>query len=453
MAFVPAGVLRSVRVHCAIVAVLLVASVAPSQAQRPAPPKSWVIDTASGKPVATRRGGMMSSDAKVELFGPFVRDPATIASWLSDYARTDAGAMGSLGQPAAKDRVDSSRTAGQMFVHVAHIVQTPTGNRYLAYAVLQDGAAGAPSIVLRSTYGDALTFARTLRQGFEAILPYMQTPTPSMRTAVVAAARPPRSFRDVQMPTQATVDTQAAPVSTTTPTTAAAGTVSPNSDTSTARAVEATLAAAANMFSTAPALQLVVFYQWGDLQYHPVALFKDGSTFDLDTDPVDRIDVARSKAAEPKKWGRWRNVGKRYYLTSGDNGSVSDWELGTALYTALPAPPATTLDTTYKAVSGSIMGETSSLVTSRLTFTRNGRFTSGTDFAAVGSGEVTGVTMAAGASKSKMGRYRIEGHKIVLTYDDGVTKELFFAFGTEGSPARLDRDLIFIGDTAFVTID
>ena len=60
------------------------------------------------------------------------------------------------------------------------------------------------------------------------------------------------------------------------------------------------------------------------------------------------------------------------------------------MHTAFGASPGTTLDATYKAVSGTSFGETSTLLTSRIQFMPNGRFASGRDFAAVGSGAAAG---------------------------------------------------------------
>ena len=55
-------------------------------------------------------------------------------------------------------------------MYTAHSVQSAAGNRYLAYTVLQREVSDAPIIVARSTYTDALTFARTLKQGIENML-------------------------------------------------------------------------------------------------------------------------------------------------------------------------------------------------------------------------------------------------------------------------------------------
>ena len=198
-------------------------------------------------------------------------------------------------------------------------------------------------------------------------------------------------------------------------------------------------------------LTKVVFYQFGDLQYHPVALFRDGTSYDVSEEPLERVDPIAARRARASDWGRWRSVGTRIFLSDAAGGQENDYGLDDGeMHTAFDASPGTTLDATYKAVAGTSFGETSTLLTSRIQFMPNGRFASGRDFAAVGSGEQSGVSMAGGSSSGSAGSYRISGHRIVLTYDGGTTAEYFFAFGSGGRPAVIDREMIFIGRIAYV---
>jgi hypothetical protein len=457
-----------------------------ADAQRPAPPKNWTLDTTSGRPVMTRKGGMLSTDARAELLGPVARENAGFGnSWLTEFARGNASTMGTVSS-SQRDTVSVSRFGDQQVVVTSYTVATPQGNKYVAYGVLQSVPAGAPVIVMRSTFGDALTLVRTFKSSIEALLPFVVTPMDSMRVTqtVAMAATTPRSFRTASGPPVA----GAAPDSAATPsdsvgsavgsaiadaaallgaptdsvppapaTTAAGGRRASTRGPNGAAATTATTGAAGaggapGQFARTENVHRVVFYQFGDLLYRPVALFKDGTSFDMDDEPIEQIDLARSRAEKRTQWGRWRNVGAKYFLTEGGNGHTADWELGTGFYTAFAAPSGTTLNATYKAVSGSSFGETSSLITTLLQFTPDGRFSTERSFAATGSGEITGVTMAAGSSSgAKQGRYRITAYTIELAYDDGRKKSYFFAFSSSGKPLVLDRDMIFLGDTPYVT--
>jgi hypothetical protein len=458
---------------------------APLTAQRPAPPKSWTIDTTAGKPVGVRRGGMMSTDTRVELLGPVERDATPLNDWLRDFAQRNAATIGSVVMPA-KDTVAVSAIGGQQVAVAAYAVTTAAGNKYLSYSVLQSVPNGSPVIVVRTTFGDALTLMRVYKSSVEAVMPYVIAPMASMRNAetVALAPRAVTSLRapsgqasgaqpatTTEVPVTAGADSavsvgvndaiamldsvnnaSASPRSTTTTRgTRRAPSTTPSTTPSEPRTASTTATSGPGM-ARAQDVQRVVFYQWGDLQYHPVVLFKDGTTFDLDDEPIEQVHIARSKAADPNKWGRWRNQGATYFLTSGGNGTTSDYQLGGGgLYTAVPAPALTTLNANYKSVSGSSMGEMSTLLTSTLRFLPDGRFTSGSDFAAVGNGQTSGVTMAGGSSNANAGRYRINGYTIELRYNSGQVKSYFFAFSTSGAAAALDRDMIFIGDTAYIT--
>jgi hypothetical protein len=461
---------RCVLIAQALMVQLLVALLpTTSHAQRPAPPKGWAIDTTGDRPVASRKGGMMSSDSRADVLGPMAWSGVSVADWLRTFGHDNAGALGALIPPTANP-VSEVTIAGRRVVVAAYSVKAAASTLYFSYSMSAESAPGTPAVVIRSSFTDALTMVRAFRTSVEALLPYVISPTPQMRALAVAAAPAtvPTSFR------------------TPPPAQDASATATPASDTSLANAVNAGMADAITLLgsdSTAAAspsgaqtsptrqtttrppvratpprataiseanVELVVFYQWGDLQYHPVALFRDGTAFDLDDDAIDAIDVAGSKTAFPGKWGRWRRAGQKYFLRDGTNGRESDWTLGSGFHPAFPSQSSGTLNGRYKSVSGSTMGETSTLLTSTLRFLPDGRFTSGTDFAAVGSGEVSGVTMAGGSSRSTSGRYRMSGYHIELIYDSGQKKSYFFGFGSSGAPPTVDRDLIFIGDTAYV---
>lgn len=461
---------------------VLVAPGTPSLlAQRPAPPKGWAIDTTGVRPTATRKGGMMSSDSRAEVLGPMAWTGASVSDWLRTFASDNAGSLGVLIPPTGNP-VSTSTIAGRQVVVAAFSVTVPTGTLYVAYSIAAETAPGTPAVLIRSTFSDPLTMVRAFRTSVEAVLPYVLTLTPQMRALAVAAAprAVPTSFRapavdpdplrPVSGSTASVADSSVASAVRTGVSDAiallandSAGVAPPDSahvrpapqSASRAQARPPDRTSVRPPTSrTAPVseanVDMIVFYQWGDLQYHPVALFKDGTAFDLDDEAIDLIDVANSRASHPGKWGRWRRAGSQFFLRDGSTGRESDWTLGNGFHPAFPAPPGGTLTGLYKSVSGSTMGEMSTLLTSTLRFHPDGRFTSGTDFAATGSGDVSGVSMAGGASRSTAGRYLVKQFHIELIYDSGQRTSYFFGYGSSGAPPQIDRGMIFIGDTAYV---
>jgi hypothetical protein len=411
---------------------------------------------------------MMSSDSRAELLGPMRWSGPSIAEWLRTVAAEDAGTLGALIPPTGNP-VSTVTIGGARTVVAAYSVTVASGTLYLSYSVPENVAPAAPVIVIRSTFRDALTMVRAFRGSVEALQPYVDVPTGRMQALAVAPAprAVPTSFRapitagdNAGVAAAADTSIERAVRSGVSDAISLLGgdTVMSASADSTPRGTRWPTAERARPQSPVTRaaavseanLELVVFYQWGDLQYHPVALFKGGTTFDLDDDAIDAIDVARSQAEHPTKWGRWRRVGQQYFLTAGGDARENEWTLGSGFHPAFPAPAGGALTGLYKAVSGSTMGEMSTLLTSTLRFSADGRFTSGTDFAASGSGATSGVTMAGGSSRSAVGRYRVQRYHIDLIYDSGQTKSYFFGFGSSGAPPQVDRDMIFIGDTAYV---
>lgn len=196
----------------------------------------------------------------------------------------------------------------------------------------------------------------------------------------------------------------------------------------------------------------VIFYQWGDLQFHPTVLLKDGSAFEVDDASLEAEPPARSRSLHPQAWGKWRGAGDSLVITEADGGQTQH-TIGNGVYLGFPASGGQTLSGTYQSVSGMQVGEISMLNSGRLTFSENGRFTSARDFAASGSGDYSGTSMAGGSSWRGGGTYALSGHRIVLTRQDGTVQDLFFAFGATGQPQRPDADMIFLGDTAWVRED
>jgi hypothetical protein len=191
--------------------------------------------------------------------------------------------------------------------------------------------------------------------------------------------------------------------------------------------------------------------------YAPVVLFADGSFYEPDEAPIEDLDLAAERRQHPRRWGRWTQSGERYVLTDGE-GRSDDYQLqGGNFFRAFPAPAGGTLAAAYKRVSGggnsAVGGEVTIAIASTIAFAPDGRFADGTSVGALGSGDTSGVGTSAGSDRRGGGRYTLSGHTLVLTGADGQVRRRFFAFGSSGTPATIDRDMLFIGDSSYVKDD
>jgi len=187
--------------------------------------------------------------------------------------------------------------------------------------------------------------------------------------------------------------------------------------------------------------------------FEPVILFRDGSYYEVEGEALEDVDLAASRAAKPRIWGRWRKQGSTFLLTD-SKGRTEDYRLQQgSFFKAFPAEAAGgRLSRPYKRVSGggdSAMGGSMAIATlSNFTFAPDGRFTTGSSMGA------SGANVAAYSRRAPTpGRYRIERHTIMLTGPDGRSRREFFAIGSQGTSPRLDTDMIFIGDRVFVKDD
>lgn len=193
--------------------------------------------------------------------------------------------------------------------------------------------------------------------------------------------------------------------------------------------------------------------------FRPMALFRDGRSFELDDAPLEDVDLAASQRARPVHWGRWTGGGSSFVLMD-ERGRPHGYELQQGqFFRAFAAGPGGTLSGTYKSVGGggnsAMGGEMSILFSNRITFGRDGSFTRGSSMAAVGNGSQSGVGIAAGNSRNMPapGRYALDRHTLVLRLPDGRQERRFFAFASSHTPPVISRDMIFIGGTAFVSDD
>jgi hypothetical protein len=185
------------------------------------------------------------------------------------------------------------------------------------------------------------------------------------------------------------------------------------------------------------------------VDWEPLVLFANGDYCEMGDTPVAELNVAQSKARDPRRWGRWRQQAGTYLLT-GSDGRTNDYRLGSGnFFPAFPAQGGPALSGRYsRTTSGGTMpigGSTTVMMVDKISFAPDGSFTEGASMGAAGNG------VFAGRRTGGAGRYTLNGTTLELRYPDGRVKRTSFAFGASGRPARPSRDMIFIGGDTYVS--
>jgi hypothetical protein len=194
--------------------------------------------------------------------------------------------------------------------------------------------------------------------------------------------------------------------------------------------------------------------------FEPLVFFRDVTYFEVEGAAIEDVDLAASRRASARKWGRWSKSGSGFTLINADGKSSHEELQDGSFFKAFPAEAAgNRLAALYKRVSGggnsALGGEMTIAVRNNLIFSADGHYTHSSSAGATGSGDTTGVATSAYSRRSAggVGRYDIERYTIVLTEPDGTARRQFFAFGSRKNPPRPDPDMIFIGDRVFVADD
>jgi hypothetical protein len=339
-----------------------------------------------------------------------------INAWQASRGRTDTLPRKQI--DAVKAQAAQAMSATPLFKTASDALKQEFSEAHLIQAALIDGNMEAA----KGNPAQLKAIAQAVRQGAKASGVDLDTMELGPNGFVMAAAKVTR--------------------------TAIAPKTQVHSATTVAPAKALPVVTASNAMST---IQMAVFTMWGDLQYHPMVLFKDGTTYDIDDASLETSNLPLLKQQKPNSWGRWKTSGNKYFF-SDSKGKVSDYVLGDGgLFRSFPAKQGAVLNASYKSVSGSGMGEMSTLSTRKLRFFPNGRFAQDNSFVASGSGDVSGVSMGGGSTSQFAGTYAISGHRIILAFNDGTKKDFFFGFGSQGTPPRPDMEMIFIGFGAYVT--
>jgi len=153
-----------------------------------------------------------------------------------------------------------------------------------------------------------------------------------------------------------------------------------------------------------------------------IATFNDG-TYTSDLQRVFAEGVAASKAAKPKRWGRWRMKGGKLQLKQG----MGKYEPTRGDWVARPGASNMKLNGCFgnitSASSSPYGGNTSVGNASSWCFKPDGSFAHSSTGFATASGDVMG---GAASSRKSGGQYYIDGYVARFVYDDG--KEIVTAF-------------------------
>ncbi|SFU50543.1 hypothetical protein SAMN02799631_00996 [Methylobacterium sp. 174MFSha1.1] len=195
------------------------------------------------------------------------------------------------------------------------------------------------------------------------------------------------------------------------------------------------------------------------IEYEPLILFRDGTSYEIADAALEDVDLAAERAAHPRRFGRWTRAGDAYRLT-GQGGKPQDYKLQDgSFFRAFPAEAGErTIARAYRRLSGggtsAMGGDVTVAVSNRYDFRQDGTYGRGGSLGATNSGASTGVGSAIGRRRApEGGRYALERHTLTLAGPDGRSRRLFFAFGSQGDPARPDREMAFIGGSVFSNPD
>ena len=180
-----------------------------------------------------------------------------------------------------------------------------------------------------------------------------------------------------------------------------------------------------------------------DFKYITYVLLKDGTYYE-DIPPVslEEWDIAASRAAEPKQWGRWqRKADGKIAMRPGD-ANQKKFTLGGLR--ATPAKPGERLSGVYSSaysstgITGGHFAEYG-----ELRFFPDGRFQQKTSSSFTDTG-VNGSGVFTHGAKGNSGRYTLSGYTLTFKYDGGKVVRAWFYRPTD-KHIYLDKEQYTLG--------
>ena len=191
------------------------------------------------------------------------------------------------------------------------------------------------------------------------------------------------------------------------------------------------------------------------ISYQPVVLLDDGTAYETRQAAIEDVNFSEEHQIHPKDWSRWQQSGRTFVLTD-DSGHRETYKLQDgSFFLAQPAERGGMLNGSYESVGGggnsALGGEMAIMFSDRMNFSRDGRFVSGHDTVISGSGAQSGVSMGGGASRAMrgVGSYKLSRYTLEVHLPDGRVQRQFFAYSSQGQDARVDPEMIFVGDRPY----
>jgi hypothetical protein len=193
------------------------------------------------------------------------------------------------------------------------------------------------------------------------------------------------------------------------------------------------------------------------IEFEPIILFKDGSYYEIEGPALEDVDLAASRAANPRKWGRWKQQGNMFTLINSQGKSRDHTLQQGSFFKAFPASGPEALTGSYKTIGGggnsAIGGDVTIATKNVLTFLPGGGFTNQRSTGAINGGGWTGVGSAVSARSGGQGRFKVDRYTLVIDRPDGQRERKFFAFGSRKTPAQIATSMIFYGSSVYTRDD
>lgn len=160
------------------------------------------------------------------------------------------------------------------------------------------------------------------------------------------------------------------------------------------------------------------------VSYEPVLALKDGTYCGGFEVPPSDLDIAASRRAHPRQWGRWRGTANSTQTVN----SKGVWEKS-GWIGPLPTPPAR-LSGTYTRVSGG--GNTALGENVMVSFQNSYTFSPGGQFRSGSTTSANTNSVVAGSSRKNSGTYQISGNAITMHFANGTVQRWSYARTADG---------------------
>lgn len=166
------------------------------------------------------------------------------------------------------------------------------------------------------------------------------------------------------------------------------------------------------------------------------ALFANGECLFEPSEPLESLDISKSKKAKPKHWDTWHFKNNIFCLTDGEDGKVSDWK---NWFKVRPAKNGFIINGKFKTLDP--FTGASIINSSAVYFDKQGNFEWKTTKGGTGGWKPILV------NKNSSGTYKINNRTITLNYNNGTSESYFF-----GLYPKDDKHFI-IGSSHFVPVN